>query len=568
MESRHLFARLATLDVDLVEAHNNSKLKDEPKTKYNTCSVTFQIYMKSAFYAMNNGFTQLDAYRSFCYGARAQLKKQKRTLDDDVEPEDISSCRLIPQFFNVTLRHATSLYNASMEGLELLDLDALPLSNQDEADKFAATFAACLPEPIMFPVVLEEKEESKTTKESKSNKKNKKKGEEETVKIKKKEDINATINQYINDAQNRLLSFDVLSEILPYHKGIQQLFISYMTDDLLTGEPPSWNQICLNQLQLKPFDVDSCLCALRIVPDLVPHREFQALIMALSPVSGCILFPQFIELLWRCSTISPLAKISNSTKNNNDNMTDSEIIASLFSHAGMRPDIPTYGASPSRRREDAMYTNEFNIPTSRLSPRSGFESKIIKGKNEDDFNGRVIASGSGMYEEKYENNEITQQEEKGIRLLLDQLELNLSNQEENMRKVPAFGFPSSNELSKRDIELNSQPNVWHPMPCVLREVCRAPDAPLIIENLMEAALAYHNSSQYDLAINAYISARSNWIDIIAQEQQNISSSKGDDEEDEDLTEEEMEEKKLKKLEALDIPPRASIFILCGIGSVS
>ena len=184
-------------------------------------------------------------------------------------------CRLSPQTFNDAIRRATSIYQAAMDGSEVMDLDALPLSTQDEADEFAATFAACLPEPVMVEIVEEvtekDKEESKQQQQQQKQSKqknNKKKKDKEEKKIKQKEDIEATLQQYINGMQQRLLSSHVMGEMLPYQKGIQQLFISYMTDDMLTGQPPSWSNICQSQLQLKPFDVDTCLCALRVTPDL------------------------------------------------------------------------------------------------------------------------------------------------------------------------------------------------------------------------------------------------------------------------------------------------------------
>jgi len=96
-------------------------------------------------------------------------------------------------------------------------------------------------------------------------------------------------------------------------------------------------------------------------------------------------------------------------------------------------------------------------------------------------------------------------------------------------------------------------DVMSPRVCVLREVCRAPEAPLEVENLMESALSYHNSSQYDLAINAYIAARTKWLEWMEMTDM---GGKGA-EEDEDG------EGKMGN----DIPPRAAIFVLCGIGSV-
>ena len=304
--------------------------------------------------------------------------------------------------------------------------------------------------------------------------------------------------------------------------------------------------------------------------------------LALSPVSGCLLFSQFIELLFRCSTISPLAQEQNThdTHDAND-ANDADSVASLFLHAGMRPDVPSQGRATlaARRREDAVRANggKTLLNTSRSSPRSGLtvlssplSSPQYEGKCDDQLHQQSNDPLDQYDGPPQEEEADDQREEQDIRTLLDQLELNLRHQEDNMRKVPSMGFPAANEISQRNIEAVAAPHVWHPMPCVLREVCRAPDGPLMVENLMEAALAYHNSSQYDLAINAYISARSAWLDAIAVEMGGGKIEEGEEGEEEgedELTEEEQEEKKLQRLERMDIPARASIFILCGIGSV-
>ena len=247
----------------------------------------------------------------------------------------------------------------------------------------------------------------------------------------------------------------------------------------------------------------------------------------------------------------------------------------------MRPDVPSQGRATlaARRREDAVRANggKTLLNTSRSSPRSGLtvlssplSSPQYEGKYDDQLHQQSNDPLDQYDGPPQEEEADDQREEQDIRTLLDQLELNLRHQEDNMRKVPSMGFPAANEISQRNIEAVAAPHVWHPMPCVLREVCRAPDGPLMVENLMEAALAYHNSSQYDLAINAYISARSAWLDAIAVEMGGGKIEEGEEGEEEgedELTEEEQEEKKLQRLERMDIPARASIFILCGIGSV-
>ena len=62
------------------------------------------------------------------------------------------------------------------------------------------------------------------------------------------------------------------------------------------------------------------------------------------------------------------------------------------------------------------------------------------------------------------------------------------------------------------LDKSANPHQWHPMPCIIREVLRAPDAPLPVENLMEAALSYHNVSHYDAAIKTYGAAREVWME--------------------------------------------------------
>ena len=560
--TRILYARLATPDAARLATHENGKNSKEPLTAFNSASITFRSWLNSTFYVLNNGFTQIDAYRSFRAAAQQLLTSSEFdettgtyvVKDDDVFfPEDVAACRLPYEQFNHALRQSASLYKAATDGSELLDPSALPLASQEEADSFAATFAASLPEPVMFPVEepAEDDVEEKT-KKKKTDQKNRKKDKDKKVsKPKEKENVEATLNQYIGNIQLRLLSALVLSEMETYQHGIRQLFVSYMTDDVLTGEPPSWSTICMQQLQLKPSDADTCVCALRVTPDLVPHREFQSILLALSPVSGCLLFPQFIELLWRCAAVSPLAHDDVLS------LEDAEVLQNLFVHAGMRPDL-RHKRGGARRREDAMNASTMGqkITASPLRPRSGFTSSASHLLN-DDRSGSPDSMRDSM---RGGDEELQQQQEVRIevalRSLLDQLETNLHHQEENMRSVPGFGFPSASELPRRKIETKSLPHVWHPMPCVVREVCRAPDAPLVVENLMEAALSYHNSSQYDLAINAYISARSAWLKII-EAQEGKRGEKNIDEDDEETTQH------LTR----DIPPRASLFILCGIGSV-
>lgn len=318
--TRKLYSRLATTDPYLLDQHINGKTSKDPHTAFNTCSITFPIWMHSSFYIINNAFTQIDAYRSFRFAAQQSSKSSAfdetsgtYVVNDDNEllPHEIESIRLSYDSFNNAIRQAASIYHAATDGLELLDPGAVAMASQEEADEFAATFTASLPEPVMFLIELtaEEKEKeaeetealAKKTASSRRNSSSSKKQDKtnKAVRPKEKENIEATLHQYINRMQLRLLSSYVLSTLIHYQHGIRQLYISYMTDDILTGEPPSWSTICTSQLQLKPSDVDTCMCALRVTPDLVPHREFQSILMTLSPVSGCLLFSQFIELLWR-----------------------------------------------------------------------------------------------------------------------------------------------------------------------------------------------------------------------------------------------------------------------------
>ena len=240
---------------------------------------------------------------------------------------------------------------------------------------------------------------------------------------------------------------------------------------------------------------------------------------------------------------------------------DSEILQSLFVHAGMRADLPVHNgrSGAARRRENAMANNTNSgqkISSMPLHSSTSFAPSPIREEREE-FSYNNGTQDTNAFHTSNEQEEQELRIEVNLRNLLDQLESNLTNQESNMLNVPSFGFPS--KLTKRSLESNGQ-FVWHPMPCVVREVCRAPDGPLIVENLLESALSYHNSSQYDLAINAYISARMKWLEYLTLHSKEGKENKNADEEEDD------EDEETKKV-PIDISPRASIFILCGIGSV-
>lgn len=50
-------------------------------------------------------------------------------------------------------------------------------------------------------------------------------------------------------------------------------------------------------------------------------------------------------------------------------------------------------------------------------------------------------------------------------------------------------------------------------PNLIREILYAPPAPPTCLALIEVALSYHNSSQYEAAIDAYQQARNDWIEM-------------------------------------------------------
>ncbi len=549
---------------------------------------------QACFYALNNGFTQVDAWRSFRSAVDTQSSSSSwdeskgayTVTSEDLSVEEIASARLSVKPFYAAICHAATSFKANLEGQELLDPSSLPAVVHEDVEHFAATLSASLPEPVVQEPtpgshVASADDEGKSAQKSNNNKKGRTKkfseGKKEdqggTKKAALREDIGATLGQYLKPIQRRLLSAPILSLLELYQHGVRQLFVSYMTDDVLTGEPPSWSDICNGQLQLKPDDAETCMCALRVVPDLVPQRMLKVIMLDLSPISGSLLYPHFIEMMWRSAAASPLAKDQARMK-----LSDRDILQALLSHTGLQDDmpmdIPGFGGmgGPARRREDAMRVTsaahaDYRVPADPLSPRSTFARGKIKGGGEwsdasppgssEDVGSKGEEEGGGLG-----GGDV--RAELGLRSLLDSLEKSLNNEEEGLRQVPGFGFPAATELPPRNIESSASAHVWHPMPCVLREVCRAPQAPLEVENLMESALAYHNSSQYDLAINAYIAARTTWLDWMEFMGPPASSSKKGNEDDEDLSDGEIER---RKSESQDIPVRATIFILCGIGSV-
>ena len=115
-----------------------------------------------------------------------------------------------------------------------------------------------------------------------------------------KEDVSKTLIQYIGQDQQRLLAPEVLATLAMFRHSLRHLFTSYLTDDVLTGEPPPWSEITREQLQLQRHDAMICCCALQICPDLVAERELDKTLEVISP-SGNLLFPQFLHLLWNCA---------------------------------------------------------------------------------------------------------------------------------------------------------------------------------------------------------------------------------------------------------------------------
>ena len=563
---------------------------------FETCSVTYDTYMKACFYALNNGFNQIDAWRSFRSAVNTESSSSSwdeskgtyTVTSGELTTEEIASNRLSIKPFYSAMQYAATAYRANLEGAELLDPSSLPVVDHEIVDDFAATLLASLPDPIFSdpPEEASGKDEEQNATESKGStphhnlrrkglNSESKKGKDQANQKKPvlREDITRTLDQYLKPTQKRFLSASILSLLELYQHGVRQLFISYMTDDVLTGEPPSWVDICNGQLQLKPEDAETCMCALRIAPDLVPHRMLKVIMLDLSPVSGRLLYPSFIELLWRCATATPLAKDQDRL-----GLSDRDLMQTLLSQTGLQDDMPMeiagFGAmgGAARRREDALQTTtaadaKYHIPADPLSPRSRI------ARVEDDYGMATKSDQEQLYQSdsphldssKIDAPDPEVRAELGLRSLLDSLNESLNKEEHGLRKVPGFGFPSATELPPRSIEASAAAHVWHPMPCVLREVSRAPQAPLEVENLMESALAYHNSSQYDLAINAYIAARTTWLEWIERTGSSGEPSNVEDGVDEDdLSAEEIERRKrLNK----DIPVRATIFILCGIGSV-
>ena len=599
---------------DTTQAAQNTIMRGSSKSKsdneatalsmgqiFETCSVTFETFMQACFYSLNNGFTQVDAWRSFrsavaTTSTSSSWDENNGSYTVSIEQlsvDEIASARLSVKPFYMAMQHAATTFKANLEGQELLDPSSLQPVQHDEVERFAATLSASLPEPILMEQPIEgynmasdataegklaasktKNSQKKIKKSTREEIKEKDQGKKDTV----REDITATLGQYLSPIQQRLLSAPILSLLELYQHGVRQLFVSYMTDDILSGEPPPWSEICIGQLQLKPNDTETCMCALRVVPDLIPHRQLKVMMLDLSPISGSLLFPQFIELLWRSATSSPLAKDQIHM-----GLSDRDILQALLSHTGLQDDmpmdIPGFGSmgGAARRREDAMrvtsaaHANHY-VPADPLSPRSTFfrgsddmEVEYGAGHRWNKTPSIVSQEDRSLFKDAGDNDV---RAELGLRSLLDSLESSLSSEEEVLRQVPGFGFPAATEFAPRKIDSSAAAYVWHPMPCVLREVCRAPKAPLEVENLMESALAYHNSSQYDLAINAYIAARTAWlnsIELIDTSSDTLSKSqKGDDDDDEGFGDGEIEP---RKNQGKDIPARATIFILCSIGSV-
>ena len=125
---------------------------------FETCSITFDTFMQACYYSLNNGFTQVDAWRSFRSAVNTQSSsstwdegKQAYTVSsEELSAEEIASMRLSVKPFYVAMQHAATLFKANLEGQELLDPSSLPAVPHDDVEQFAATLSASLPEPILF----------------------------------------------------------------------------------------------------------------------------------------------------------------------------------------------------------------------------------------------------------------------------------------------------------------------------------------------------------------------------------------------------------------------------------
>jgi tetratricopeptide (TPR) repeat protein len=68
-------------------------------------------------------------------------------------------------------------------------------------------------------------------------------------------------------------------------------------------------------------------------------------------------------------------------------------------------------------------------------------------------------------------------------------------------------------LSQEDKKLFGNPIYVDSVPCVIREILYAPPCPDSVAKLLEVALTHHNTSHYQLALQNYITAQENWVEI-------------------------------------------------------
>ena len=216
---------------------------------------------------------------------------------------------------------------------------------------------------------------------------------------------------------------------------------------------------------------------------------------------------------------------------------------------GIHEDLPDNGGASWIRVDPNKDLNVSNI-----NPNASIVSPMDDNNNGDD--------GGGLYmnDMNVRDPELAQtlhNEAKLSSIRLNKLLRDLEMDEE----LPGSkrGFVGTKGVNIK-LDETANPHQWHPMPCIIREVLRAPSAPLPVENLMEAALSYHNVSHYDAAAKTYAAAREVWMEEENYNRQDyIDMMREEDAEYNPDTD--------AKLDKPLIPPRSEIFLLCSMGSV-
>ena len=103
-------------------------------------------------HALNNGFNQIDAWRSF--RSAVDIQSSSSSWDEskgtytvtsgELTTEEIVSVRLSAKQFYVAMQSAATIYKANLEGSELLDPSSLPVVDHDTVEDFAASVLASL----------------------------------------------------------------------------------------------------------------------------------------------------------------------------------------------------------------------------------------------------------------------------------------------------------------------------------------------------------------------------------------------------------------------------------------